>query len=414
MLPDMLFNNVKLEALKLLEKHETPESRRLEFKEELPLDDKSQKREFCADVSAFANADGGYLLVGIKDGKENEGKPIVRGITEPPNTDGYISDLENIIKSGVEPNIHGINIKAIDLGESDESRIVLVIYIPSSWSKPHWIGKEKSRSFCSRKSNGKYHLDITEVRQMFLLSETAADRMRDFRSKRIATIDDGSTPIHLDEGPKVVLHVVPFSAVSLNKQLDLSALTHAFDKNGKPRTYRDFSYCFEGLFQGSYMGKGPTYNQVFRNGILEFVCTIPGTNENEIYAPWIADAIREMFLPPNLVWYNTLNVSPPMFYMLSILHVRNQKLTTRTAGGSEFPVGSIDPTDIRTIVDKDHLLTTEVHVETFETDANTIMRLLRPALDAVWQASGWPEAKGYDEEAGLDRPESIRAGRACP
>ena len=135
MLPNMAFNDVDLDTLNLLERHETPESRRLEFKEELPLDDKSQRREFCADVSAFANADGGYLLVGIKDGKENEGKPIVRGIPEPPNTDGYISDLENIVKSGVEPNIHGINIKAIDLSESDESRIVLVIFIPSSWSQ---------------------------------------------------------------------------------------------------------------------------------------------------------------------------------------------------------------------------------------------------------------------------------------
>ena len=395
----MLFNDVKLQALELLGEYETPESRRLEYKEELPLDDKSQKREFCADVSAFANADGGYLLVGIKDGKENEGKPIVLGIPKPPNTDGYISDLENIIKSGVEPNIHGINIKVIDWGESDESRIVLVIFIPSSWSKPHWIGREKSRSFCSRKSNGKYHLDITEVRQMFLLSETIPERIRDFRASRIAVINEGATPAILNDGPKVVLHVVPFSAISLNEQLDLPALTHPLDQSGKRRLYSDnLRYNFEGLYRAPLVDEGSNFYQVFRNGSLEFVRVVQQQNEGEIFAPDIGEIISDTYLPRMLEWYDILNVNSPMFYMLSILNVQNQKLTMRTAGGSEFLVGSIDPTDIRAIVDKDHLLTTEVHVETIETDANTIMRLLRPALDAVWQASGWPEAKGYDAE----------------
>lgn len=398
MLPDMLYSDVNPEALKFLEENETPESRRLEYKEELPLDSKSQRLEFCADVSAFANADGGYLLVGVKDEKkEDNSKPRIVGIPEPENTADYITRLENIVNSGVEPNVNGINIDAVGLDANNQSKIVLVIFIPPSYSMPHWVGTKRSRSFWSRNSNGKYPLDINEVRQMFLFSETVTERIREFRYTRIEAIKEGLLPMQLNQGPKVVLHVVPFSAVSANKQLNLSELTHKLDKKGRYRLYSDFSHCFDGLFQGWSTGKGPTCNLVFRNGSLEFVCTIPATHEGEIFVPWIDDTICENFLPPTLEWYDILKVSPPMFYMLSVLNVRNQKMTMRIRGGFVH-AGSRDSSEIRPISDKDHLLATEVHVDSYERDSAKLMRILRPALDAVWQASGWPHAKGYAED----------------
>ena len=400
MLPDIPFNDVNLDALKLLEEHDTPESRHLEYKEELPLDDKSQRREFCADVSAFANTDGGYLLVGIKDGKENEGKPIVRGIAEPPNTDGYISDLENIIKSGVEPNIHGINIKAIDLGESDESRIVLVISIPSSWSRPHWIGKEKSRSFCSRKSNGKYHLDITEVRQMFLLSETVPERIRGFRASRIAVINEGATPAFLHDGPKAVLHVVPLSAFGQHRQLDLQTLTHLNDGN-TGRTDFIFRFNFDGIYRAPLETEGRYYYQVFRDGCVEFVECIGLNDDKEIHAPFMENFVYRDCLPRIVDWYDKLEITVPIFFMLTVVNVRGFKLVDNFyQGWSPFSgrIKGFDSWSARAIDDKTNLPTPEIMLSTQERDVDKLMQLLRPAFDVAWQSSGWPRSPGFNED----------------
>jgi predicted HTH transcriptional regulator len=50
-----------------------PEGRRIEYKQKLPGRNDADKREFLADISAFANSSGGDLLFGIK---EEDGLPI--------------------------------------------------------------------------------------------------------------------------------------------------------------------------------------------------------------------------------------------------------------------------------------------------------------------------------------------------
>ena len=63
---------------------------------------------------------------------------------------------------------------------------------------------------------------------------------------------------------------------------------------------------------------------------------------------------------------------------------------------SDYPGGVPDWVDRGPInpIDQDVLLAPEVQVEEGGVD---IERLLRPALDTIWQASGWPGSEGYDE-----------------
>ena len=389
----MLFNDVNLQALELLEEHETPESRRLEYKQEIPLESKSDRREFCADVSAFANADGGYLLVGIKDGKgEDDGKPKVSGISKPENTDDYISQLENIIKSGVEPNIYGINIKAIDLDENDESRVVLIIFIPSSWSKPHWNGTEKSRAFCSRKSNGKYCLDINEVRQMFLLSDTVTERIQNFRTRRIAAILEGSTPIP-ESGPKLAVHIVPFSAGSNRQLYDLSYLPNPLKNN--------LAYNFEGLIESN--GRD-YYYQVFRDGSVEYVESyVPRANEKLVPVTDFENGVRNYFLPKAFEWQRFLGVSPPCFIMLSLLNIKMFKiaLSHDQLRCVHELTKYLPQSELNQPLKREHLIVSDVMTEILEPEIDT---LLSPTFDMVWQAFGIPRSINFDEERNWHGP----------
>ena len=379
-----------LATLQRLIEDGVPEDRQLEYKRELKLNTKEQKREFLADVSAFANADGGHLIVGIA---EQNGVPIeTGGIPRTGSNDETSQRIQNLVRDGVEPNIHGINIKSVEV---KGDKVLLVIHIPQSLSKPHWVSLGGHRKFYSRNSNGKYLLDIPELRQMFTLSETAAERIKNFRAERIAAIVEGAIPVQLKQGPKLVLHVVPYSTASTDRQFDLSTLRH-MHKDGRMRRFFELSYNFEGLYMGSHAREGIHYFQVFRNGTLEFVTCLLPHFENEIYAPGIGRGVSESFMPPILEWHDTLDVSPPMIYLLSILNVRGQQMTRRQGGNVHS--GSSDLSVIRPITDKNHLLATEVLIDALERDPAKLMRHLRPALDAVWQASGWPEAKGFDKE----------------
>ena len=55
--------------------NEVPEGKSIEYKEQLPGGTDSDKKEFLADVSSFANAGGGHILYGIKEKRNaaNEG-----------------------------------------------------------------------------------------------------------------------------------------------------------------------------------------------------------------------------------------------------------------------------------------------------------------------------------------------------
>ena len=79
-----------------------PETRDLEYKQALPGNSDSGKREFLADVSSLANASGGDLVIGVR---EEEGVAVdVTGV-EVRSLDAEKLRLENIIRDGVQPRI---------------------------------------------------------------------------------------------------------------------------------------------------------------------------------------------------------------------------------------------------------------------------------------------------------------------
>src|SRR6266849_668165 len=87
--------------------NEVREGRTLDYKQQLPSDAEKNKKEFLADVSSFANATGGDLLIGVVEKRDAEGKttgvpesvPGLAGI----NPDAAVRRLENMIRDGIKP-----------------------------------------------------------------------------------------------------------------------------------------------------------------------------------------------------------------------------------------------------------------------------------------------------------------------
>ena len=358
------------------------ESRTLDYKETLPGNSDGDKYEFLADVSSFANSSGGDILYGVRE-KRDQGKPT--GIPEAAaglsgvTADTAVQRLDSIIRDGIAPRI--ANVKIVAVPGFDNGPVILV-RIPKSWLSPHMINKRESR-FYSRNNAGKYPLDVAEIRSAFALSESLPDKIRRFRDDRIAKIVADETPVKLSGSCRVVLHLLPIAALDPTTRIDTASLS------GKivPGIYfpgNNFRHNFDGYVTFHQTQNPPlsrSYVQVFRNAAIEVVDSLQPTQEEKLiggnyFEGWVIKA-----LPHYLKLEEELQLQPPLFVMLSLVGVRGYKMSAgvfRNDGDS---------------IDRDTLFLPDIIVEDHDVSA---ARLLRPAFDALWQASGFERSPSYD------------------
>jgi predicted HTH transcriptional regulator len=106
---------------------QTAEARQIEYKRETYGGNDSARAEFLADVSSFANALGGDLIVGME---ANAGIPTA--ITAfPGDADAECLRLDQIARSGIEPRIQNLEIRAIPIATGG---VVIMLRIPRSYN----------------------------------------------------------------------------------------------------------------------------------------------------------------------------------------------------------------------------------------------------------------------------------------
>ena len=168
--------------LESLTENRRPEGKTIEYKADLKLGNDREKKEFLADVSAFANANGGDLIFGITD--KNGFPSEIKGLNIT-NVDKEISRIDAIIRDGIDPRLPSINIQPVNLSIGN---VVLIIRIGKSWINPHRVTFKGHDKFYTRGSNVKYPMDVSELRVAFNLSDTITEKIRKFRDNRISNI----------------------------------------------------------------------------------------------------------------------------------------------------------------------------------------------------------------------------------
>ena len=145
----------------------------LDFKGEFGNPDKA-KKELAKDISAFANSDGGFLIVGID--KNNNIVGIERTIQNKP-IDEWINQILN---SNVEPQVFYFDPKIIPLPNNE--KILVVIHIPESTKKPHMV--TEWNNYFIRVNDSSKSANHSQVRDMFEISKRRSDEFIDFIIKR--------------------------------------------------------------------------------------------------------------------------------------------------------------------------------------------------------------------------------------
>lgn len=363
------------------------ENKTIEFKQELPGNGDADKKEFLADFTSFANTVGGDLIYGVR--APNGIAQEVVGLKG--DLDAEMNRLENIIRTGIQPRVTGYSAKPIAL---ENGKKVLFFRVPRSWALPHRVILGSHDKFYGRNSTGKYALDVPELRALFVLSETTADRIRAFRADRLALIGAGETPILLPNGPKTVLHIVPINAFAPGVNLDVSVLENDISVL-RPLTASgelNYRHNFDGFVTFSNRRDSEEaigYLQIFRNGSIEAVDTdLIRVYDSKLIIPgWRWEEALIQALPSYFEGQARLGIQPPVFVMLSVLYVK---------GGSMYvPCSAMPPGMGESSIDRDMLIFREIMVENF-TDPPA--QLMKPAFDGVWNAAGFPRSLSYNPQ----------------
>lgn len=167
------------EDIQTLINNKERESLILEYKQEIFGTD-HEKKEISKDISAMANTEGGYLVIGIQE-VSGQASTIV-GTSKVVGTQPVEAWIESVLIANVRPKIT-IMPKVIVL-TSIPDRVLVVIYIPKSSKRPHMVIAEGRNAYYTRHNYQATYADEHEVRSMFLESKSSNDEMKSFLSSR--------------------------------------------------------------------------------------------------------------------------------------------------------------------------------------------------------------------------------------
>lgn len=376
------------------------ENKTLEYKQELNLNSRDEKKEFLADISSFANASGGDIIYGITENRD-DGTPQELVGLDIDNIDDLKGKIEGLIRDGTEPRVY-VNIHHLKLSNL---KIALIIRITKSWRSPHRVIFGKSYKFFSRNSNGKYHLDVEELRNAFSLSDTLNERIRNFREDRISKEMSSELSVHFHEGPKILLHLIPINAFNpaQNYQIDTIAQDH-----GKLKTISGpgniEKYNIDGfLVNYEAQGKSASYTQLFRNGIIEAIDWFNlGYNNDEHYI--VGKLIEERLLDSISQYLDILkniNVETPIFIFITLVGVKGYNMFISSGRGADYSQIShrTGLAGDKYTVDRDILLLSESILEDYDDKPEDIMK---SCFDSLWNACGYSRSLSYNENGNWD------------
>lgn len=365
------------------------ENQKVEYKRDLPGNSDSEKKEFLADVSSFANASGGLLIYGIES--ENGIPQNLQGISDN-NIDNVKNRLESFIRDGIEPRIPNISIK--ELGLTSGNAVVL-ISMPSSLQSPHMVVYGGHSKFYTRNSAGKYPMDVIELRRAFQLTDSFNERIRGFRFQRLSKIVGDELEIKLMEHPPVVLHSVSLSSFESVIRIDLPSLekkVHKLVPVIYPEGINNWGHLYnlDGYMSRSILDDGRVYAymQIFRNGVIEVVDALSMHNKNKL----IPHAEIEELILNNLKRMTNLQeelgITGPYALFVSLPNIGGYKI--RFGGMQSFYINQTER-----VIHEKSLLFPEVVIQKSDEDYEAV---LKPIFDILWNASGYPRSLNYDDQ----------------
>lgn len=153
-----------------------PEGRHIDYKLRLSGNDpEAQKLEFLKDISAFANSDGGDLIIGALE--PVEGRSVAEQLRGIERGDEVAHRMERAASSSIDPRIAGLQIRPITLGDDG---FAILVHVPPSMARPHMVTSPGNRGFYIRHTESSQPMSTHEIREAVLATATAGAIAREY------------------------------------------------------------------------------------------------------------------------------------------------------------------------------------------------------------------------------------------
>lgn len=389
LLPTRL-DELTLEHLRSLVDAGAREDQGIDFKINLPdLDGKNgskAKRDLVADVAAFANGGGGDIVMGVEEGRDQEGKPngVAVGLpgVELDNADALERRWTQILEAGLDPRITPkARMRVVVL---PNGRNVVVLRVPRSLAAPHML--KEHGWFYARRGPQNLTLSTAELRSSMELSDTWATRVRRFRDERLGRILANDTPTLLSSPDKTIVHLVPLAPPVERHVVDVASFRGLEPLEAVNGYGPRFNADGLAVVADEHDGRSHSYTQFFRDGSVEVVTFAAAATQPERFFPSRYEKLTVDVVRTYLPALERVGVLGPMVLMLSIAGLKG----LRPVDPDRFA-----PPNGRRAADRDLYTLPDVLI----TDASTALNeQFRPLFDNLWQCFGFERSPNFDPQ----------------
>lgn len=365
----------------------------LDYKRIFQIDDDKKtgnRREFVRDVVSFYNSEGGCIIYGIDEKRDDKGSA-----TGYPN-EFFDNDVENwdkterqiydIIRSNTDPPITNLNARLIKV----ESKNIIVIGIPRRIGLPAMVTFDNNDNFLKRIQTNKYQVNTMELYQMFIEAFELNKKIEDFVASRISLSENQKDSIN------VYLHIFPYSFSNgklINiRTIDLYNEQHLLNPiRGNHINFKlDLSskYNHEGYKTMLLDNTGIEVSsmQIFRNGVIEYLTTtLEGVNTDKAFMG--IEFIRQIIfaIQRTLELYTQIFISPPFAVVINMLNTSGVTLL-------RYGKDSVNGTIVT-----DRISMPIVLLENFSYNSEKLFEVLKEYFDIIWQSAGNKEAPSLED-----------------
>ena len=127
-----------------------------------PTDQEGYKREICKDVTAMANAEGGYILIGVQ-----EKNGIAKGFFSVQDPDKIERRISYVCLRYIDPRIPNLEIKRRSFEWNGRNITLVIIHIPPSDLRPHSFVWQDLTHFVKRYDDHTREYPMSELEVAF-------------------------------------------------------------------------------------------------------------------------------------------------------------------------------------------------------------------------------------------------------
>jgi len=162
----MIFGGRSLQELTIadferLVQDRSPESASLEYKVNAYGGGADSIREMLRDIAAIANAEGGYLIMGIRE----DGTGHAQEIVPIPDIHSKVQPIRQACLDGIRERIDGLEVAAFECAPNQG---IIAIRIAKNDKRPYMVMRENRTDFFRRYETDKRSMTLDEIRSTIL------------------------------------------------------------------------------------------------------------------------------------------------------------------------------------------------------------------------------------------------------